>query len=106
MMEQLNLSLGKKLRDEGIDAASSPRYRSALLTKVREIARSVAAFSPLGITADDVAAHCSRHGLPFEALGKAAGGIFRGGDFEPTGEWRQSPRASNHARPQRVWRLK
>lgn len=38
-------------------------------------------------------------------LGNSAGSIFKTGDWEFTGQWKPSRRASNHGRHVRVWKL-
>ncbi|MGA7312643.1 MAG: hypothetical protein WBX22_01610 [Silvibacterium sp.] len=78
--------------------------RADLLDLARVYARNIA--RRLGeVTSDDVFAAMLRDGLDPSGLGPAAGAIFRH-DFIFTGEWRKSARVSNHARVNRVWRLK
>jgi len=57
-------------------------------------------------TADDSARYLESIGLPADALGNAAGSLFRGGDWEWTGCLKNSERESNHAHSNKVWRLK
>ena len=45
-----------------------------------------------------------RYGI--NSLGAAAGSIFKGGDWEFTGEFVKLARKTNHSRLLRVWRLK
>jgi len=57
-------------------------------------------------TADDSARYLISVGLPADALGNAAGSLFRGDDWEWTGRLQNSERESNHAHSNKVWRLK
>lgn len=56
------------------------------------------------ITADDVMEELMRRRLSTN-LGNAAGGLFRGANWEFTGRWRKSARPSNHGHQNRVWRF-
>lgn len=104
---RLNFDLpeGERLRDEGISLAKEAYSRKALVEKAREIAIELANLH-WDVTADDVFEEMIKRDLHPELLGNGAGSIFRGDDFEFTGEWRKSKRVSNHARQNRVWRLK
>lgn len=62
------------------------------------------AFDKGEVTADDV--YQALDLLDQEALGNAAGSVFKGKDWIWTGEWRASTRVSNHGRFLRVWRLR
>lgn len=98
-----DLGEGERGRDRGReDAATS---REALLRIARGYARRMALCrTDRTCTADDVAQELVAHGLPL--LGNAAGSLFSPREWEFTGEWRASERASNHAHQNRVWRLK
>ena len=96
-----HLGEGRRLKNEGIGKAA--RRRENILWAAREIARGVARTHGT-VTADDVQARMILMGYP--PLGNTAGAIFRSSEYEFTGEWRQSARVSNHARMNRVWRLK
>ena len=54
-------------------------------------------------TADDAQKFLMEAGL---TLGNAAGSLFLAKDWIFTGQWKASERVSNHARMNRVWRLK
>ena len=56
------------------------------------------------VTTDDVQLRLDEYGCG--PLGNAAGSLFRGPDWIFTGDWRTSDRISNHARMNRVWRLR
>ncbi len=68
----------------------------------REIAREVVREKG-AVTADDVQERLIHRGFP--QMGNAAGSLFRGKAWECIG-WAKSPRRSNHAHQNRVWRLK
>jgi hypothetical protein len=73
-----------------------------------EAARVIAKTHPRayeGITADDV--NSLREELGRTApLGNSSGALFRGGDWTPTGEYRNATRITSHARALKVWRLR
>ena len=103
--QQLELS-GVELRDAGM--AQTAQCHNVLVEQVRKCMRAVAKMRPNRcVTADD--AHriaASLTGGNQNALGNAAGSIFKTDEWEFTGVWSPSQRPSNHARPVRVWRLK
>jgi len=89
---------------DGMSAASLSQKRATILVRAREVAVSLA--HKIGeVTADDVYAELVRDGWAVSELGNAAGSIFKGG-FVWTEKWAKSERTSNHARVNRVWRLK
>ena len=74
------------------------------LDLAREIARELAKQRG-SVTADDVGELLhQRHQI--ESLGPAAGSLFKGSEWETTGEMRKSTRKTNHSRLLYVWRLK
>jgi hypothetical protein len=96
------------------DAAESRRRKAhgmaiaedaadTLLTQAREFARSHAIYWG-EVNADNVSKWLELNGLP--DLGPAAGSLFRGKEWEFTGQFKQSTRKTNHARLLRVWRLR
>jgi len=93
----------ERRKREGMEAAALAR--AALLAEARRHARIMAVDRLNGITADDVRSSLDMAGYP-DTLGAAWGSVFKGGDWEPTGEWRKSEFASNHSRMLRVWRLR
>jgi len=90
----------QKRRGMAIAALSRPSE----LELARNVARELC-LSRGSTTADEVGKVIYRN-YGIESLGPAAGSLFKGGDFEPTGEMRKSSRKSNHARLLFVWRLK
>jgi len=98
--ELFNLPLGEQLKEVGIQQAVEPR--DDLLGRARQIGRAVA-IERGTVTADDVQRRLIAEGSP--PLGNAAGALFRGHEWEFTGQWKKSARVSNHARQNRVWRL-
>lgn len=100
IQQEFNLTEGQQRRDDGIAIAES-NHPSGI-----EIAKQVAkelAEQRGEITADDVQAEMHFRGIN---LCNAAGGIFRGKQWEWTGRVVKSARISNHARILRVWKLK
>jgi hypothetical protein len=100
---QLGLELGEMLKITGMRRAAKKRL--TVLETARLAARAIALLRDgMGVTADDVSDWLEINGHP--KLGNAAGSLFRDGSWVFTGKWRKSPRATNHARENRVWRLK
>jgi len=74
------------------------------LQLARDIAEDLARAGNGCCNADDVGKVLKdQYGIP--TLGGAAGSIFRGKQWEFTGEWIKSVRKSNHNRMIREWRL-
>lgn len=97
-------ALGQALKAEGIERAATAR--EDVLALGRELVRKAALRRPeRTATADDAAFGFHVHGLPEDALGNAAGSLFRGKEWEFTGAWSPSKRTSNHGHQNRVWRL-
>jgi len=99
---QLNLELGKRLKERGMNTAA--------MNRAQLLAEAIRCAWRLGVThgqvsADMIAAEFIRRGLDFAALGNAAGSIFKGADWEPCG-FTQSTRPARHAGMIRVWKLK
>lgn len=102
MQMRFNFEQAEALKERGIERASLSRVD--LLEKARMAAVNIAiAYGE--VTADDVYRALEAQGCDVTFLGNAAGAIFRTG-FEFTGRWARSARTSNHARQNRVWRLK
>ncbi len=59
-----------------------------------------------GVYADDAYYILTKMGHAWRELGNAAGALFRGPDWQWSGEWIQSERVSNHHRMIRKWRLR
>lgn len=96
---RFNLSDGEALKAEGMAVAAANRI--ARLELARMIARYLGR-RQCRVSADDVQRLMINCGLG--PLGNAAGSLFRGGEWEFTGEWTKSERVSNHARCNRIWR--
>lgn len=91
----------ERLAQEGISRAV--RGREHLVLFARSVALRIARERG-AVTMDDVFAQ-----LPAEissSLGNSAGQIFRSPDFEQTGSFIKSRRASTHGRAIRIWRLR
>ena len=96
-----SLPEGLRLKEQGMRQAAN--NDPTTLEYAREIAKMVARINGT-VTADDVQLRLDEYGCG--PLGNAAGSLFRGPDWEFTGDWRTSDRISNHARMNRVWRLR
>ena len=96
-----NLPEALRRKDEGMKQAAARDM--TLLDYARRLARIVAETYGT-VTADDVQLRLDEYGCG--PLGNAAGSLFRGAEWEFTGDWRTSDRISNHARMNRVWRLR
>jgi len=99
-----DLAEAQRLRDTGINAATEPAHRREMLHYAREIARRICLQAGKA-TSDDVAEAMHADGIPYDALGNAAGAVFKDKMFVATGEYRQSTRIASHARIVRVWKL-
>lgn len=102
-MTLFDLVEAQRRRDEGIDRASEAHR--TLLAQAQAIALELTAYGR-EVTSDEVAAEMQARGLAYDALGNAAGGVFRSPLLEWTGAMRPSSRVSTHARLIRVWRRK
>ena len=100
-MMKMDLFEGQMLKERGMSLAAESS--ATLLQKARDYAREHAVAWG-HVTADDVSAWLDDEGLP--DLGPAAGSLFRGKEWEFTGQFVQSSRVTNHARLLRVWRLR
>ena len=100
--ELFDADKSQALKEQGMEAAEESNKTK--LNLARSVAISLA--KKFGeITADDVGEVMANvYGVA--SLGAAAGSLFKGGDWEFTGERRTSKRKSNHARELKVWRLR
>jgi len=93
---------GESLKRGGQELAAD--NRADLLDQARGIARSIAANGDGTCNADQVGIAMRQAGM--EELGPAAGSLFKGKEWEFTGDRVLSTRVSNHARELKVWRYK
>ena len=93
---------GEQLKIEGLSRASLSRKE--LLCAARMFAHAIAQRKTF-VTIDDVQAELEAQGFTSADLGNAAGGVFRGKEWECWGS-RQSKRALAHARRILVWKLR
>ncbi len=106
MNDQLafDLSAGLVAREDGMNRAAN--NRAELLEIARTLVRKAALKNiHRTATADDASEGLARIGWSADALGNAAGSLFRGKEWEFTGTWSPSRRVTNHAHQNRVWRL-
>lgn len=98
---QMDLGLGRAARDDGMAQAAQRGWTP--LQQARAVAYGLCRANG-SVTIDDVReAMKIQSGEPGQA--NWIGSVFRGADFEPTGEFVQSRIPGNHARAIRVWRL-
>ena len=93
--------LSELLKRHGMGLAAD--NKEELLHLARAVARNIAHLH--GYAHADMVGRVLR-GYGIRTLGPAAGSIFKGGDWEWTGDWVKSKRITNHSRMLRVWRLK
>ena len=94
--------IGAQLKLQGLSRASLSRKE--LLCAAKMFAHAIAQKRG-SCTIDDVQAELEAQGFTSADLGNAAGGVFRGKDWECVGS-RQSKRVSAHARRILVWMLR
>lgn len=104
MDSDFDLALGEALKAEGIARAAQAKHDLLALGRLY-CERAARSRPDRTATADDAARGFKAAGLPADALGNAAGSLFRGKRWEFTGQWRPSRRISNHGHQNRVWRL-
>lgn len=97
-------AMGEVAKRRGMDLAAV--NRAAMLEDARNAARIIASSRPdRRVTIDDVIGFLASSHMNWR-LGNASGSVFKGGEFEFTGEWVNSARSTSHYRAIRVWRLK
>lgn len=93
---------GRVLKEEGMDAAAASEAAQAWLVRARAVARDHAR-KYMVVCADDV-----RKAMPDDPPPNPAvcGSLFRGSEWAFTGGRNLSTHPENHAREQKVWRLR
>ena len=102
MAKQFDLLQGEKAKAEGMKAAAEAR--PATLIYARAIAFALASEHGT-VNADMVGEKLKERGYN-PNLGPAAGSLFKGDEWEFTGERVRSKRVTNHGRELKVWKLK
>jgi len=100
-MNLFDEELSDKLKREGMAKAADNTKQ--VLETARQIAKAIARRKGTA-NADDVGRILKR-ACGIDSLGPAAGSIFRGKEWEFTGNWVKSKRITNHSRMIREWRL-
>lgn len=96
---------GERAKRDGMDLAA--KNRAKLLERVRMALVNIAlSRASREATADDAQAWLIAAGYRPHQLGNAAGSLFLKEDWLFTGRWRKSLRVTNHARQNRIWRLR
>jgi hypothetical protein len=91
----------RQLKAEGMEKAATAKTTE--LAVARELAVSLARQKPTRtLHMDELRTTLDILGIE---LGPAAGSVFRGDDWEFTGQRVESEHGSNHARELKVWRL-
>lgn len=96
-----NRRLALQLKEQGMQRAADKRREN--LRMAQEYAKLYARRNG-SVHADIVSAWLDKRGM--EQLGNAAGSLFKGKEWEFTGEWVKSKKVTNHGHQNRVWRLK
>lgn len=101
---RFNAEKGDERKERGMAWAAA--NRASALEVARSVARELAMRSPTWETnADEVQrVLAERYGWTAGVLGAAAGSIFRGSDWQFTGNRVRSEQVRNHARELKVWR--
>ena len=100
-----DLEAGEQLKEEGRRRAEESHF--SVLEFARDGLENIArGRESREVTADDATRYLVDNGIEHNALGASAGSLFRGKQWEFTGRWEKSKKASNHASDLRVWRLK
>tara|TARA_R110000824_G_scaffold149861_1_gene320230 strand:- start:508 stop:864 length:357 start_codon:yes stop_codon:yes gene_type:complete len=101
--DSFDASESERLKNSGMELAAEPK--NELLKIARDCASAVALAGNGTCNADKVAQRMGWLGYSLDELGPAAGSIFKGKDWEFTGDRVNSKRITNHARELKVWRL-
>ena len=86
------------------EAALAKLESADVLTMARTLARSHA--TRYGTVTADIVGKLMQSEYGIDSIGPAAGALFRGPEWEFTGQRVLSSRVSNHSREIKVWRLK
>lgn len=106
-MNQLPLFDGKRARAaKARGMAKAAAHHNELLEIARDVAESIARSGDGTVNIDEVAVDMIHMGLNPDDLGNAAGSVFKGNQWEFTGERVKSTKVSSHAREIKIWRLK
>jgi hypothetical protein len=97
-----NASAGTTRKEFGMNQAAEAR--AELLAECRAaVLKAALGRATREATADDSARYLETIGLSADALGNAAGSLFRGRGWRKTGRMQNSSRESNHAHANCVW---
>ena len=104
--ELFNAEESENRKKDGMDRAegSLPMWLTATLADARSVGKMLSLKNG-SVTTDDVGKYYEERGVDIsERLGPAMGSMFKGRDWEWTGEFKKSERVKNHCRLLRVWR--
>lgn len=106
-MNQLPLFDGKRARAaKAKGMARAAAHHNELLEIARKIAESIAISNDRTVDMDRVSQRMVALGYNPADLGNAAGSVFKGEQWEFTGERVKSIKVKNHSRELKIWRLK
>lgn len=88
------------------EAALAKLDSADVLTLARQIAHELARDSDTLTTNADIVGMEMKERYDIDSIGPAAGALFRGSEWEFTGQRVLSSRKANHAREIKVWRLR
>ena len=100
-MNLFDEKLSDKLKEKGMAKAADNTRE--MLVKARLIAKQIA--KKTGTANADQVGRVLKRIYMIDSLGPAAGSIFKGKEWEFTGNWVKSKRITNHSRMIREWRL-
>ena len=92
---------GERLKKEGMEAAAD--LRPSDLELARQIAREIA-HNNGGLCDADKVGRVLKYRFGIDSLGPAAGSLFKGAEWDWSGQYIKSVRTTNHGRMLRVWR--
>jgi hypothetical protein len=99
-----DLNEGRHRKEVGMSDAENNPKRAEGLALAREIAFNLA--RQYGEVSADMVGTVLKRDHDIDSLGPAAGSIFKGDEWEFTGERKKSVRVTNHSRELKIWRLK
>ena len=102
-LDLFDVAESNRRKEEGMTSAEYGG-KHLLLEHARHVAKQIAMLrESRTVSADDVGKAFAREGIT-ESLGNSAGSLFKGRQWEFTGERIKSTRKSNHSREIKVWR--
>ena len=102
-LDLFDVAESNRRKEEGMTSAEYGG-KHLLLEHARHVAKQIAMLrESRTVSADDVGKAFEREGIT-ESLGNSAGSLFKGKEWEFTGQRIKSTRKTNHSREIKVWR--